>query len=221
MERSVAEEANRRRRGRALEDALLRAAWDELVESGYGALTMERVAVRAATSRAVLYRRWPGKADLALAAIRHHIETNPIPLPDTGNLRDDLITLLRAMTRRRGELAAMIGAQLGGLFTEARTSPAELRELVLGGRRPSSRRIFDRAAERGELDLTRVPRHVLDMPFDLMRHDMLMTFEPVPDERITAIVDDLFLPLLAHYGGVRTAGGPGPRPPAEEERPTS
>jgi len=208
----VTEGPNRRRRGKALEDALLSAAWEELSETGYGALTMERVAVRAGTSRAVLYRRWPGKADLAIAAIRHHVETNPLPVPDTGNLRDDLIALLRSMTRRRGELAAMIGAQLGGLFAEAGTTPAELRELIMRGNRSSSRRVYERAAERGELDPERIPEHVLAMPFDLVRHDMLMTFEPVPDERITAIVDELFLPLVAHYGAAsRPKSGRGAR----------
>ena len=34
------------------------------------------------------------------------------------------------------------------------------------------------------------------MPFDLMRHDMLMTYAPIPPERVLAIVDDLFLPLV-------------------------
>ncbi|WP_433475222.1 TetR/AcrR family transcriptional regulator [Spirillospora sp. CA-142024] len=197
----MAERAGRRRRGKALEDALLRAAWDELSESGYAALTMERVAVRAGTSRAVLYRRWPGKVDLVIAAIRHRREADPVPLPDTGNLRDDLIAMLRSATRRRVELAAMIGAQLGGLFAEAGMTPAELRELALSGGTPWSHTVYGRAAERGELVPGRVPDQVLRMPFDLLRHDMLMTFEPVPDERITAIVDELFLPLIAHYLG--------------------
>jgi len=201
MEIPVAEGPNRRRRGKALEDALLRAAWDELTESGYGALTMERVAVRAGTSRAVLYRRWPGKPDLVIAAILHRRETHPLEVPDTGGLRDDLVALLRSMTRRRAEVATMIGAQLGGLFAEVGTTPAELRDLVLSGGRQESRRVYERAAERGELDPDRVPEHVLAMPFDLVRHDMLMTFEPVPDERIIAIVDGLFLPLVAHYSG--------------------
>lgn len=195
----MAEGPNRRRRGKALEDALLRAAWDELVESGYSALTMERVAMRAGTSRAVLYRRWPGKPDLVVAAIRHHREADPLTVPDTGTLRDDLIALLRAMNERRAELATVIGTQLGGLFTEAKMTPAELRELIISGARPWSQRVYERAAERGELDLGRVPDQVLSMPFDLLRHDMLMTFESVPDERITAIVDELFLPLIAHY----------------------
>jgi hypothetical protein len=40
---------------------------------------------------------------------------------------------------------------------------------------------------------------VLTMPFDLMRHDLLMTLKPVSRERIQSIVDDLFMPLLAAY----------------------
>ena len=51
-----------RRRGATLERALLDAAWEELQESGYARLTMERVADRAGTSRAVIYRRWRNRA---------------------------------------------------------------------------------------------------------------------------------------------------------------
>jgi AcrR family transcriptional regulator len=195
----VAEEPGRRRRGKALEDALLSAAWDELVEGGYAALTMERVALRAGTSRAVLYRRWPGKTELVIAAIRHRREDDPVAAPDTGSLRGDLIALMRSVTRRRIDLATMVGAQLGGLFAEAGTTPAELRDHIVGHGPLWSRDVFRRAVERGELDRDRVPESVLTLPFDLVRHDMLMTFEPVRDERIIAIVDELFLPLLSHY----------------------
>jgi AcrR family transcriptional regulator len=59
-----------RRRGEALEDALLDAAWDELVEVGYGRFTIDGVAARAGTSRPVIYRRWPVRSDLAIAAVR-------------------------------------------------------------------------------------------------------------------------------------------------------
>jgi hypothetical protein len=44
-----------------------------------------------------------------------------------------------------------------------------------------------------------VPPAVLSMPFDLMRHDLLMTLKPVSADRIAAIVDDLFIPLLTAY----------------------
>jgi hypothetical protein len=39
----------------------------------------------------------------------------------------------------------------------------------------------------------------MSMPFDLMRHDLLMTLKPVPATRIVSIVDDLFLPLVSAY----------------------
>ncbi|MFA1541545.1 TetR/AcrR family transcriptional regulator [Actinomadura monticuli] len=196
----MSEQPGRRRRGKTLEDALLRAAWDELVETGYAALTMEGVAVRAGTSRAVLYRRWPGKSELVVAAIRHRRETAPVIAPDTGSLRGDLIALLRSSTRLRIDLAAMIGAQLGGLFAETGTTPAELRDSLLGERGSLwSAEVYRRAADRGELVPGSIPESVLAMPFDLLRHDMIMTFESVPDERVIGIVDELFLPLLARY----------------------
>jgi AcrR family transcriptional regulator len=37
---------------------------EELYSTGYSALTMERVADRAGTSRAVIYRRWRNRAEL-------------------------------------------------------------------------------------------------------------------------------------------------------------
>lgn len=37
---------------------------------------------------------------------------------------------------------------------------------------------------------------MLALPFDLMRHDMLMTYKQIPPERVLAIVDDLFMPLV-------------------------
>lgn len=59
------------------------------------------------------------------------------------------------------------------------------------------RTIYRRAADRGQLDLEVIPESVLSMPFDLVRHDILMTLAPVGRCRIEQqIVDDLFMPLL-------------------------
>jgi AcrR family transcriptional regulator len=60
-----------RRRGEALQNALLDAAWEELQAGGYAKLTIERVAERAGTSRAVIYRRWRNRYELVIAALRH------------------------------------------------------------------------------------------------------------------------------------------------------
>ena len=192
-----AQRTRQRRRGEELEAALLEAAWRELVEAGFARLTMESVAARARTGVAVLYRRWPNKDDLVLAAIRHYGTTHPVDIPDTGDLRDDLIALLNNTSGLRVGFATIVSATFSGLLASTGLTPAQVREKVMADRPLWSAQIFARAHERGEIDLDRIPKVILTMPFDLMRHDMLMTYKPIPPERILAIVDDLFMPLVA------------------------
>ncbi len=194
-----ATQTRQRRRGEELEAALLEAAWQELVEIGFARLTMESVAARAKTGVAVLYRRWPNKDDLVLAAIRHYGMTHPVETPDTGSLRGDMIALLGNASGTRAGFAAVIGAVFSGLLAGTGLTPAQVREQLTADRPLWSHQVFARAHERGELDLDRVPPAVLTMPFDLMRHDMLMTYQPISSERILSIVDDLFMPLVAVY----------------------
>lgn len=86
-----------RRRGAALEEAILRAAVDELTESGYAGLTMDKVAARAGTNKNAIYRRWPNRLALGIAAYRQLATT--VPLPDTGSLRGDVLEWLRQANR--------------------------------------------------------------------------------------------------------------------------
>jgi AcrR family transcriptional regulator len=188
-----------RRRGDELEAALLDAAWEELVEVGFARLTMESVAARARTGVAVLYRRWPGKDALTMAAIAHYGAKHPVEIPDTGSLRGDMLALLGGVNDARYSFTVVVTAAFSGLLTSTGLTPAEVRARLLGDRPMWSNQIFRRAHERGEIDLDKTPAAVLALPFDLMRHDLLMTLKPVPPERIAAIVDDLFLPLAAAY----------------------
>lgn len=193
-----------RRRGEELEAALLEAAWDELVAVGFAKLTMESVATRARTGVAVLYRRWPRKDDLVLAAMRHYGQTRPVAIPDTGSLRGDMLALLSDVNDGRSSFTAIVSSVFAGLLADSGLTPAGIRAQILGARPRWSDEVFRRAHERGEIDLDRLSPAVLGMPFDLLRHDLLMTLEPVPWDRITAIVDDLFLPLAS-----RTSRSPG------------
>jgi AcrR family transcriptional regulator len=197
---SVTEQLHRqRRRGEELEAALLEAAWDELVESGFGKLTMESVAARAKTGVAVLYRRWPNKDDLVMAAISHYGKTRPVLVPDTGSLRGDLFAFLGAVNDARSSFTMIATATFAGLLATQGITPAEVRARILGDRPLWSNEIYRRAHERGEIDLDKTPPAVLTMPFDLLRLDLLMTLKPAPADRITSIVDELFLPLVAAY----------------------
>src|SRR4051812_5544685 len=109
----TSDSAPQRRRGAALEKALLDAAWAELNDHGYDEFTIDAVAARAATSRAVLYRRWPGKPELVHAALVNAVGDHPVAAPDTGSLRGDVIALLRQANRRRARLAVILFTRLG------------------------------------------------------------------------------------------------------------
>ncbi|MEV5493834.1 TetR/AcrR family transcriptional regulator [Nonomuraea fuscirosea] len=205
-----ADRVRRRRRGVELEHAVLSAAWDELVAVGYARLTMESVAARARTGIAVLYRRWANKDQLVLAAIEHYRNSRQVAVPDTGSLPGDLLALLTSMSEARATFFAIAAATaFSGLLADAALTPAELRDKILGGAPLAiARVVYQRAHDRGEIDLDSVPPAVLAMPFDLVRHDLLMDLRPLEPERIHSIINDLFIPLAQ-----RRSEQPGPTSP--------
>ncbi|HEY0260202.1 MAG TPA: TetR/AcrR family transcriptional regulator [Lacisediminihabitans sp.] len=186
-----------RRRGRELEDALLDAAWEQLMAGGYGSFTIDAVAERAGTSKPVIYRRWPSREALVMAAVRRSFVRDSRPVPDTGSLRGDVIALMTSANETRLEMAAVLSVQLGTYFQETGTTPADLRGQILGDRASSVEIVIRRAVERGEITADLTPR-MIALPFDLFRHEALMTLKPVPPETIREIVDDIFLPLVGH-----------------------
>jgi len=185
-----------RRRGTELEQAILSAAWAELSEVGYANLTIERVALRAGTSKPVIYRRWSSRAELVLAAWAGQvpIETK---IPDTGTLRADLHSLFTRIARRAD---SMMSEMIAGVMGEAFRHP-EVAELLRSrlDSAPLSKavwQIVDRAVERGELPPVHLPPRVLRLPLDLIRGETIVGGGPVADKTITEFVDDVYLPLL-------------------------
>ena len=189
-----------RRRGSTLEAAILEAAWDELAEVGYASLTMEGVAARARTSRAVLYRRWPNRPELVVAALRHRTDFTSPEAFDTGTLRGDVLALLRHMSTRVGEIAGALSFLITASFEEAGLTPAGLRERAVAGEPGTMQAILDRAAARGEIDPGRLSPRIASLPVDLVRHDLIMTLAPIPDSALIEIVDKIFLPLVRAAG---------------------
>jgi len=172
-----------------LEDALLQAAWQELSAVGYARLTMEGAAARAGTSKAVLYRRWPNRAELVLAAVRNRMPTMASEIPDTGTLRGDVLTVLRQLRHRYREIGPDI---VHGLMTERHELPATVWQVV-----PEvMMTILRRAEERGEVRLRKVTPRIAALPGDLIRHELLLAHAPVSDAVLAEIVDEVFLPLV-------------------------
>jgi AcrR family transcriptional regulator len=185
-----------RRRGAALEQAMLDAGWQQLLNEGYGGFTFEAIAQRAKTSKAVLYRRWPDKESLLLAVLAHQALGSPGEIPDTGSLREDVIALLRSANRLGDVGAALFSTILGAYFDETETTPAQLRVRLLGDRDLAMTHIVQRAIERGELRAALPPR-VVALPVDLLRNECMMNLSRASEATIVDIVDTVFLPLAS------------------------
>ncbi|MEV0714076.1 TetR/AcrR family transcriptional regulator [Asanoa sp. NPDC050611] len=185
--------------GEAREEAILAATLELLAEVGYDRIRMDAVAVRAKASKATIYRRWPGKAELVVTAIQRRTAqaTGEEPTePDPGNLRDDLLGRMRAM---RDSLTGQDAGLLLGLLT-AMHHDGELAGVVRARMIDDKRRAFDpaidRAVARGELPAG-VDRALLaEVGSAMLFSRAFVTGEPLDDGFLTHLVDGVLLPLL-------------------------
>ncbi|MCL2332197.1 MAG: TetR/AcrR family transcriptional regulator C-terminal ligand-binding domain-containing protein [Actinomycetia bacterium] len=191
-----------RRRGVALEDALLDAAAAELAELGYGRLSMSGVAERAATSRSVLARRWGSRAEMALAVVEASGALSVGEPADTGSLREDLLALLRDYVKRCKKITPDV---MLGIFVDSNPDAPpsfDLQKSLLTAALAHTRTIVERAVERDEA-ASGLPDHVLVMPIELVQARLLVSRKPVGKRYLEQIVDDLFLPLAVMHPIIR------------------
>ena len=108
-----------------------------------------------------------------------------------------------------GDFAIATAAAFSGLLADTGLTPAQARDKVMDAQHLTRVRIiYQRAHDRGEIDLERIPSAVLAMPFDLVRHDLLMDLKPLKPARILSIVDELFLPLVQNHQAGQTLSLP-------------
>jgi AcrR family transcriptional regulator len=184
-----------RRRGETLERAIFDAVLDQLQAVGYVGLTMEGVATRAHTGKAALYRRWPRKEDLVVDALQHALPS-PTDLPDHGNVRDDLLDLLRRMTAM---LNSPAGCAVQCLMSETERDESFARLLHERVKEPRKRMFLDllvRGAARGQVRPTAATQLVAEVGPALVMQRFLADGASVPDDYVVSVVDDVVMPLL-------------------------
>ncbi|MEZ5690025.1 MAG: TetR/AcrR family transcriptional regulator [Caenibius sp.] len=185
-----------RRRGAALETALLQVAWEQLAAGGFANFTIESVAQNAGTSRPVIYRRWQSRTELASAALAFQLAQNPVEIPDLGSLRAELISVLQQSVDRGALNAAVITRDIIDICREAGTTLAAVRESIMGEEGDLLDRIIKRAIARGELTGEGLTPRKISLARDLLRHEYMLTMMPPSREVIEEVVDDIVLPLL-------------------------
>jgi AcrR family transcriptional regulator len=132
-------------------------------------------------------RRWPSKDDILAVAIQRFVDTS-VDIPDTGSVRDDLVTLLTAViaTYAHGAGLTVVRSALDSL-QEATEQPRAFKA-VADRRREHYREILQRGIERGEI----APNADLEMSIDLIFGAMwgrIISAQPLDDGHAARIVD--------------------------------
>jgi AcrR family transcriptional regulator len=133
-----------------IDQAVIAVAQRHLADRGYDAMSLAAVAEEAGTTRQALYRRWPGKADLATAAIAAMSEAAARPETD-----DPFVDLVAELTAFHRGVSRPNGVSMVGTMLQDSVDP-ELRRLyrerLVAPRRARLRRILERAVAAGLVD---------------------------------------------------------------------
>ena len=187
---TIGAETRRRGRPRSVEadDAILTAAFALFAECGFDGVTVEGVATRAGVGKGTIYRRYPNKFDLIVAASAYFIQAHE-PSPDTGTIRGDL----RVLIDRLIEVftTTPVGAALPMMIAERKRLPelAAAHDEITACKRERNRSVIRRAIERGELRPTADPEIVIDTYVSAVIYRFLVTDLPLDDAFAGSVVD--------------------------------
>jgi AcrR family transcriptional regulator len=186
---AVGERRIGRPRDPACDSAIMQATLDAFTDGGYRAVSIEGVAARSGVAKATIYRRYTGKAQLLVDAIRCAIEVDD-DLPDTGDLRADVRQMLVPLVARlRGEQGQLLIA----LAAERVLNPdlaAEFDRSVVGRKREHLRHLVRAARERGDVPSAADVDLIAETPAAIVWHHAMngLTLDDGLVERILDLV---------------------------------
>ncbi|HWS91433.1 MAG TPA: TetR/AcrR family transcriptional regulator [Mycobacterium sp.] len=165
-----------------------------LQQHGYEGLTVDAVATTARASKATVYRRWPSKAELVLAAFIEGIRQVAVP-PDTGTLRGDLLRLGQLVCEQARQHASTMRAVL----VEVSRNPAlndVMQHQFVDQRKALIQHILKQAVERGEIDEAAISNELWDLLPGYLIFRSIMASRPPTQRTVQALVDDVIIPSL-------------------------
>jgi AcrR family transcriptional regulator len=177
------------------ETELLAVTLQLLQEHGYDRLTVDAVAAKAQASKATVYRRWPSKAQLVLAAFIEGIRQVAVP-PDTGTLRDDLLVLGEMVCRQGQQHSSTIRAVLFEVSRNPALNDVMQHEFI-DQRKALIGHVLQQAVDRGEITQDAINDELWDLlPGYLIFRSIIQT-RPPTEQTVQALVDEVIIPSLA------------------------
>ncbi len=176
------------------EAELLAMTLELLQEHGYDRLTVEAVATNARASKATIYRRWPTKAELVLAAFVEGTRQVAVD-PDTGTLRDDLLALGEQIYAHVSTHASTIRAVLVEVSRSAELD-AMMQVQFLDQRKALMSHVLARAVDRGEIEASAITEDLWDVLPGYLIYRAVITGPAASRHTIRDLVDNVLMPSL-------------------------
>jgi AcrR family transcriptional regulator len=181
------------------ETELLAVTLELLQQHGYDGLTVDAVAATARAGKATVYRRWPSKAELVVAAFIEGTRQVAVA-PNTGTLRGDLLRVGQVVCEQARQHASTIRAVLVEVSRNAALNDAMQRQLI-DQRKALIQSTLRAAVERGEIDEAVISDELWDLlPGYLIFRSILAT-RPPTRRTVQALVDDVMIPALTRPTG--------------------
>lgn len=183
-----------RPRNPQIQQAILKAAADLVLESGFRALSMDAIAGRAGVGRMTVYRRWPNKAAIIMDAFVARVDPNTLFQPAKTYL-DSIRLQMRTMAKAfRGKDGVLIRA----LLAEAQFDPelaAALRERWTMPRRRMAIAYFEEGAKKGFLRADIDPNAMIDVLYAPIYYRLQIGTGPLTDAYVDEIFDHAMIGL--------------------------
>ena len=179
----------------AIDEDLLHATQDLLIEEGFERLTMDAVARRCGASKATIYRRWPSKTALVVAAAAA-LFTAP-EVPDTGDLREDLLACGLAYVRGDGRGAKVLASVLAASRHDPVLRDAS-REALGAPYSSLFEQVLVRAVERGSIPEEADIAILAEIFPAVAYHRTAAMGLLVAEEDVVRVVDGVLLPALSN-----------------------
>lgn len=168
--------------------AILEAALEEYAERGFDGMSVDAVATRAGVSKATIYRRYPSKVELVMAAA-YVVADDIAPKPDTGSLRGDLLAMLTNLSRLMNH--SVLGKTVRQVVADAARHPdlAATHEEFVQARRQRTIAVFERGMARGELRPDLDPELAADILAGPLFYRHMVSRMPIDEAYAEQIVD--------------------------------
>lgn len=184
-----------RKRGRPRAEetriAILKAAYELLEEGGLSSFTIESVAARAGSAKTTIYRWWPSRESLAVAAFLA-VALPEISFPDSGCTADDIKTQMQKVARvYRGKTGRVVRDLVAAGNSDPRAAAAFVEGYVLQ-RRTAVREVLMRGIRNGEFDANLDVESAIDALYGAMFYRLLVGHGPI-DEKFMASTAEMVL----------------------------